>query len=292
MAKEPNSPPYIDADDFARRFNLRAKNLMWLLGAGASAAAGVPTAMDMVWEFKQQLFISQRKVSLQAVSDLSNQAVRDQLQAHVDSLERLPPLGSNDEYAALFEEVYPSEADRRSFIQARVGGSKPSYGHLALATLMCSSHTPLVWTTNFDSLVADACAKVYGTTSALTTTDLHAPELAMQAIQEQRWPVEIKLHGDFRSRRLKNTADELRQQDVRLRRMLVNSCRQFGLVVVGYSGRDDSVMDALEEAIASPDAFPNGLFWLDCGRESPQPRVTSLLAKAQQKNIESGACTN
>ena len=64
--------PQIRVDDFARRFSLRAQNLMWLLGAGASASAGVPTARDMVWEFKQQLFISQRKVSSQAVADLKS----------------------------------------------------------------------------------------------------------------------------------------------------------------------------------------------------------------------------
>ena len=40
--------PYIDADDFALRFSLRAQNLMWLLDAGAPASAGVPTAMDML----------------------------------------------------------------------------------------------------------------------------------------------------------------------------------------------------------------------------------------------------
>ena len=43
--------PEIGADDFVRRFSLRAPNLMWLLGAGASAASGIPTAWDMVWEF-------------------------------------------------------------------------------------------------------------------------------------------------------------------------------------------------------------------------------------------------
>ncbi len=62
------TPNQIGADDFARRFSLRAGNLMWLLGAGASASAGVPTASDMVWEFKQQLFVSQRRASLQTVS--------------------------------------------------------------------------------------------------------------------------------------------------------------------------------------------------------------------------------
>ena len=278
--------PCISPDDFARRFSLRAKNLMWLLGAGASASAGVPTAADMIWEFKQQLFISQRKTSPQATSDLSNPIIRNRLQAHIDALGRLPSFGSPDEYAALFEEVYPAEVDRRVYLDGKLSGAKPSYGHLALATLMRGNRAPLIWTTNFDSLVADACAKVYDTTSALTTVALDAPELAAQSIQDDRWPVEVKLHGDFRSRRLKNTSDELRYQDARLRQALVDSCRRFGLVVVGYSGRDDSIMDTLEEALRSPGAFQNGLFWLHRGDEPPLPRVANLLAQANQSNVE------
>ena len=287
VTSRPNLP-YIDEDDFARRFSLRAQNLMWLLGAGASASAGVPTAMDMLWEFKQQLFVSQRKVSFQSVSDLSNPIIRDRLQAHIDSSRRLPSLGSEDEYAALFEEVYPVEADRRSYLDAKMAGSKPSYGHLALATLMCAGAAPLVWTTNFDALIADACAKVYDTTGALTTVNLDAPALAAEVIQDERWPVEVKLHGDFRSRRLKNTPDELRHQDARLRQTLVDSCRRFGLVVVGYSGRDDSIMETLEEALRSPGAFQNGLFWLHRGDEPPLPRVAQLLAQANQRGLEAG----
>ena len=86
---------------------------MWFLGAGASAAAGIPTAWDMIWEFKQQLFISQRRVSPHTVADLSNPAVRAQLQAHIDASGKSPLAGADDEYAVLFEAVYPSEADRR-----------------------------------------------------------------------------------------------------------------------------------------------------------------------------------
>ena len=141
---------------------------------------------------------------------------------------------------------------------------------------MKSDRSQLVWTTNFDTLIADACARVYDTTGALTTVDLDAPSLAIQSIQEGRWPVEVKLHGDFRSRSLKNTTAELHSQDVRLRQTLVNSCQRFGLVVVGYSGRDESVMDALEEALDAPDAFPSGLFWLHRGDDVPFNRVTSF----------------
>ncbi len=284
---EENRTPQIEADDFARRFSLRAGNLMWLLGAGASASAGIPTAGDMVWEFKQQLFISQRRATPQAVADLSSPAIRAQLQAHIDSSGSLPAPGSPDEYASLFEAVYPAEADRRAYIDAKMAGAKLSYGHLALATLMRAQLTRLVWTTNFDPLVADACAKVYDGTGPLTTVNLDAPDLAVQCIGECRWPIEVKLHGDFRSRRLKNTSDELRHQDIRLRKVLVDSCRRFGLVVVGYSGRDDSIMAALEEALEQTGAYPAGLFWLHRGEGAPLARVERLLARAKQAGVES-----
>jgi hypothetical protein len=273
-------PPELRIDDFTRRFALRAANLMWFLGAGASASAGIPTALDMVWEFKQLLFASQRRVPLQTVADLSNPAIRAQVQAHIDARGTLPGAGSPEEYAGLFEAVYPAESDRRAFLDAKLTGAKPSYGHLALAALMRTQRTRLVWTTNFDPLVADSCAKLFGTTGKLTSVALDAPDLAQQVISEGRWPVEVKLHGDFRSRRLKNTNDELRQQDARLRHFLVDACARFGLVVAGYSGRDNSVMDALDEAAGRPGAFPAGLFWLHRGEGPPLPRVNSLLATA------------
>lgn len=278
--------PQIGADDFARRFSLRGRNLMWLLGAGASASAGIATAGDMVWEFKQHLFVSQRRISAQTVADLSSPAIRAQLQAHIDSSRTLPLPDAPDEYAALFEAVYPAEVDRRAYLDAKIAGAKPSYGHLALATFMRAQLTRLVWTTNFDPLVPDACAKVYDATGPLTCVALEAPDLASQCISEERWPVEIKLHGDFRSRRLKNTGDELRHQDQRLRQLLVDSCRRFGLVVVGYSGRDSSVMDTLDDVLQLGTAFPSGLFWLHHGQSEPSPRVRQLLLRAEAASVE------
>ena len=259
---------------------------MWFLGAGASASAGLPTAADMIWEFKRVLFISQNPGWSQASIDLSQPAVRNQIDAHIESLGSMPSPGSPDEYAALFEATYPAESDRRTFLDAKLAGAKPSYGHIALATLMHHERTRMVWTTNFDALVADACAKVYDTTSALTTIDLDSSSQVRQSLADERWPIEIKLHGDFRSRRLKNTDDELRSQDADLRRALVDSCKRFGLVVCGYSGRDDSIMDALEEAMEYGGAFPAGFFWLHRGENPPLPRVTRLLDRGITNNIE------
>jgi hypothetical protein len=275
-------------DDFARRFSMRAGNLMWLLGAGSSASAGIPTAWDMIWEFKQRLYVSQRRVSPAMVADLANLAVRLSIQSFIDAQGKYPSPGAPDEYAALFEAVYPSEGDRRTYISGKVTGAKPSYGHIALATLMKAGHTRVVWSTNFDALVADACAKVYDGTGYLTTVALDAPALGREVFSDEMWPAEIKLHGDFRSRRLKNTNDELRQQDASLRDLLVQACGRSGLIVSGYSGRDDSIMDALEAALDQATAFPGGLFWLHRGENPPLARVTSILEKAAAKGVDGG----
>lgn len=280
--------PIIATDDFARRFSMRGGNLMWFLGAGASAAANIPTAWDMIWEFKQQLFISQRRVSPKVVADYTNPAIQRRLQGFIGEAGKYPTPGAPDEYAALFEAAYSSESDRRTYIQGKLAGAKLSYGHAALATLIKGRKAQLVWTTNFDPLIADGCARVFGSTGQLTTITIESGAEGRSALDEGRWPLEVKLHGDFRSRRLKNTTDELREQDAKLRELLIEACARFGMIVAGYSGRDDSIMDTLEEALERPGSFPSGLFWLNRGDGAPLPRVAKLLLKAKEKGVESG----
>ena len=142
-----------------------------------------------------------------------------------------------------------------------------------------------MWTTNFDPCVETACARVFDSAGRLAVFSLDNPELAEQVIGEERCPLLGKLHGDFRSQRLKNTADELRQQDARLRRCLTDACKRTGLVVVGYSGRDDSVIKALAEA-AVPGGFPAGLFWIQHAAAEPLPAVEALISQATEVGID------
>src|SRR3546814_8863672 len=83
--------PEIPADDFVRRFSMRPGQLMWFLGAGVSASAGLPTAWDMIWRFKRDLYVAQRKLSAQTVADLADPAVQRRLDAHIATVDRLPP---------------------------------------------------------------------------------------------------------------------------------------------------------------------------------------------------------
>jgi len=195
-----------------------------------------------------------------------------------------PPRDSLEEYAFYFSRVYPGEADRRKYIEELTSMGTPSYGHTALAILLKKDLARIVWTTNFDKNVEDAAAKVFGRTGSLLAVDLEAPHLFRQASQESRWPLLGKLHGDFQSRRLKNTADELRSQDAELRQRLVRACKVGGLVVVGYSGRDESVMEALEEPIDQGRGFPQLLFWISRS-EVAAAAVAALLDKARAAGV-------
>lgn len=161
MANNDSDIPTVALDDFIRRFSTRGRRLMWFLGAGASASAGMPTAFDLIWRFKRDLYVSRSHGANQISADLSQEAVRHRIDAHIASLEGLPPAGDKDEYAALFERAYPSEDDRQAIIDSQMKGGKPSFGHIALAILMRHKMARMVWTTNFDTLIADACAKVF-----------------------------------------------------------------------------------------------------------------------------------
>ena len=276
----------LDIPAFLRLFQLRSSQIMWFLGAGASRSAGIKTAGDMIWDFKQRLYRSQRKLSPSAITDIGEPAVQRKLQAHFDALGDFPPAGSETEYSAYFETTYHAARDRRAYLDEQIARGKPSFGHLALALLMSEKLCRIVWTTNFDRALEDAAASVLGGTGHLVTADLGEPEKFCRAYEENRWPIYGKLHGDYHSEALKNTDDELQEQDAEMRRGLIDSCRRHGLAVVGYSGRDASVMEAFEEALNDGRGFPGGLFWFKRSQSEPFRAVFDLIEHARVLGVD------
>ena len=215
---------------------------MWLLGAGASRAAGIKTAWDMIWDFKRSIYRSQNRLSDSELPDNADPQAQDLIQRYFDETGTFPQFNHPSEYAVYFEAAYHAEGDRRSYIGNAVFSARPTIGHRVLVELMKKNLCDIVWTTNFDRLVEDAAADVFKTTGRLTVGDLSNPSTVVEAISESRWPVYGKLHGDFQHRRLKNTDSELQSQDETLRSALIGACRTRGLAILGSSGRDESVI--------------------------------------------------
>lgn len=276
----------LEFDVFLRKFEQRTYGVMWLLGAGASSACGIKTAEDMVWDFKARLYRSSQGVPASVVRDLSDPRVRSTLQQFFDVQEGFPASGERSEYSYYFEKTYPESRDRRAYLDQLITGTKPSFGHKALAHLIQKDLCRIVWTTNFDQVFEDAVSSVLGTQSMMTVGDLGEPDKVKRSFTEQRWPIYAKLHGDFHSDLLKNTPAEIAEQDVQMRESLLEACRSWGLIVTGYSGRDSSILEVLDKAISENSGFPNGLFWFMRGYDTPYKGVIDLIEKAKKYGID------
>ncbi|MCC9187169.1 SIR2 family protein, partial [Mycolicibacterium mageritense] len=108
---------------------------------------------------------------------------------------------------------------------------------------------------------------------------------ASLALSDDDFPLLVKLHGDFREHALKNLESELQSQDAKLRQAFLDSSRRFGLAVIGYSGRDASVMTMLNDAVATSDALPGGLWWLTRDPSSALPAVAELMERADKAGV-------
>ncbi len=275
----------MEVAEFLRVQSTRGPQLSWFLGAGASAAAGIPTATEMTWAFKRLLYCSEQRKPFAFCSDLGDPAVQQRLQRYFDDKGTFPALWSDDEYSTYFEAAYGTETDRRQFIDDSVRDARPSYGHRALAALMAMGSARLVWTTNFDRVIEDAASVSLSGTGRLVVTSPDTADIARKALAEDRWPIYAKLHGDFQSQRLRNTTEELRRQDQQMRAALLDSCLRCGLVVVGFSGRDNSVMEALEAGLHDGRGYPHGLFWLARAGAPVVPRVDQLIRLAKEAGV-------
>ena len=240
----------------------------------------------MIWEFKRQLYCTAERVSISACTDLKDPTVQERIQRFCDSKRRFPARNALEEYAAYFEAAYPDPADRQRYVQRAVRDGKPSYGHVVLGALLLMRAARVIWTTNFDTMIEDAAFPLFGGSASLTVAALETADTARTALLERRDPVIIKLHGDFRSRRLKNIEQELRAQDETLRRALVDECQRSGLAVIGYSGRDLSVMDTLTDAIADGRGYPSGLFWFHREDDPPSNLVRGLFERAVAAGVD------
>ena len=287
MSNTPNDKPYImNRSEFLRLYELRAHQIMWFLGAGTSSAAGIPTATDMIWDFKRRLFCSEQGLPRAAVADSGNGVIRDRIQLYLNETHKYPEEGSEQEYSDYFEATFASASDRRQYLKTLMEDATPSYGHTALAALMKAGKVQIVWTTNFDKLVEDAAVKAFGTLSKTIVADLGEPEKATEALQKGSWPLIVKLHGDFHSIRLMNTGLELQKADEEMRSCLIDSCTRYGLAVVGYSGRDQCVIDALQQGINGGKGFPGGLFWFKRSGSTMYENALNLITTASENGID------
>jgi len=285
-----NSIATLSAAQFSTALALRPNLVAWFLGAGASAASGIPTGYAMIRDFKAEIFCRENKLSKREI-DTGDQVWIDRIDTFFRQTSILPPDGDPTEYAAAFEAVYPQPRHRRQYIEGAISKGTPCFGHRVLGSLLAARKVDCVFTTNFDPLVEESALFANSLLPVAeqarpTVAAIDSADRAMRCLNESAWPLVAKLHGDYQSISIKNTGLELEHQDERMRHVLLEASKRFGMVFVGYSGRDASVMEALASVLQEKSPFPNGLYWVASSASRLLPAVTEFLQSARQAGVD------
>ena len=235
-----------------------------LLGAGASVESGIQSAVDCIWEWKKEIFLSRNPGMIGTYGNSKQDNIRRVIQQWIDSQNSFPAENSAEEYSFFAEKAYPIPDDRRKYFQGLIVGREPSLGYHLIAMLAQRNIIKSVWTTNFDGLMTK-CAHQYTPLVPIEITAQTSDRIYRGDVSGEL--LCVALHGDYKYGDLKNTEQELDSQDGELVKAFRHELTNRDLVVFGYSGRDQSLMQALTEVYSERGA--GKLFWCGYGQEAP-----------------------
>jgi Flp pilus assembly protein TadD len=228
--------------------------LALFLGAGASVSSGVPGAGAMIREWRE----------------MAHRYAR--VDEPLDSWCAKQEWYGDHEYSKLFKQLYPNTQTRQTYIERKVGDASPGWGYLYLANLMAQGWFRVALTTNFDNLLAEALSRYTGDVAVVCAADSEVMSVSLAS----KRPKIIKLHGDYLFPHQKNTVEELEQLGSHMKVKFEHVTRDFGLLVIGYGGRDSSIMGPLREALGQESAFGPGIYWGLWRDEQPSAPATEL----------------
>jgi SIR2-like domain len=211
----------------------------FIIGAGASKAAGIPLANELM----EIVF----KKFPHCVSTLNET--------------------DKKYYGRVMSRLSPQE--REALIEPLLKNAKINWGQIAVASMLQGGFVGRVLSFNFD-LVLERAAALLGLQVPVYDFAI-APSNAITRLAR---PSIIHLHGQSAGLLLLNTEDETRRHKEALRPLLTDTVRNEVTVVAGYSGEADGALDLIQEAFNSN----TRLLWLGRNDTAPA-HLQKLLAK-------------
>jgi len=160
--------------------------------------------------------------------------------------------GQKPDYSALLEQLGRTTAERQQILyryfeptpDERDRGEKlPTKAHRAIADLVADGNIRVIITTNFDSLLEQALEA-----RAVTPVVISTPEAVQGALPlAHQKSVLIKLNGDYRDTRIRNTESELAAYEAPFASLLDQILDEYGLIVCGWSAEWDHGLRAAIE---------------------------------------------
>jgi hypothetical protein len=240
-----------------------------LLGSGVSSGAGIPTGHEVM-------------------VDLIRKLAETQDAAPEPDPERwfATTFGEDPAYTSILEQIGQTPTMRQNILrgyfeptrdEAERGVKVPGRAHKAIARLAADGFVKVVLTVNFDRLLETALEEAGVRPTIISTID--SAKGAAPLVHNDF--TLIKLNGDYRDTRIRNTTEELRAYEAPIRRSLDRVLDEYGLIVVGWSARWDA---ALRQAIERATNRRYPMYWAH--RSQLGPDETRLIEHRRADTIE------
>ena len=243
-----------------------------LLGSGLSSAAGIPTGWDVTLDLI-------RKAAAASGEDCGGDP----------SAWYRTKYGQDADYSELLDNLARTPADRSNLLSSyfeptaadlEKGLKAPTLAHKSIAQLVARGYVRVIVTTNFDRLLGRAIENEGVSPTVISTADAAKGALPLA---HARCTL-IKLHGDYRDTRIKNTAAELDSYEPEMDLLLDRVLDEYGLIVCGWSAVWDK---ALCRAILRSPNRRFTTFWTRRGHLSDEGRTLVSHRQATELEIES-----
>jgi tetratricopeptide (TPR) repeat protein len=254
---------YSDLSRFISSRTSGVPNYTFLLGSGCSVSSGVRSANQLIEEWRKEVF--------ERIYPEKNYEATEskEILSKSDGVWYNP----NREYSSLFEKNFDLPRQRRMFVEKEVSSKNPNLGYAYLIKLIDKGFINTLFTTNFDDLLNEA---FFQFSVARPMVCAHDSAISSVTVTSSR-PKIIKLHGDYLFDDIKSTVRETESLEENTRKKFIEFGRDFGLVVIGYSGCDRSIMDVLQYLLRSEDHFKHGIYWCIRKGDTPSDELIKLL---------------
>ena len=217
-----------------------------LVGSGISRAAQIPTG----WEITLDL--------IQKVAAANGEDCGAAPESWYKS-----KFGKDPDYSELLAELALTPAERTNALRGYFEGGPeelaegkkvPTLAHKVIARLVKAGYFKVVITTNFDRLLEQALAAEGVNPVVISTADMATGAIPLAHADA----TVVKVHGDYRDTRFKNTSQELSKYDPNIDALLDRVFDEYGLIVCGWSAQWD---EALRTAILRCPNRRYSMFW-------------------------------
>lgn len=228
----------------------------FILGAGASVKSRIPSGSELSKKWYNEIKEDTKKEEFDFWGKDKN----------------IDEANLAESYTKIFAKRF--EVDYRAGyeeLQRYMDKAEPSIGYSFLAQFLSKTSHKFIITTNFDTMVEDA---LFGLKEAKPLVLGH--ELLSKYINptSPTRPTIIKIHRDFLLDPY-NTDDEIKELDAQWQESLKPLLKEHSMIVIGYGGNDDSLMNYLNEI---KDRKP--IYWCFRGDKSKlSSKITNILTK-------------